>query len=158
MTRHEIQVLRGAGISERRVAEQTGVSLRSVERISQQPPITSRIRTTRVGRPAQTAGWADHVAGWLAEDRHVPGMEILRRAHEAGYAGGKSALFELIDPAPAAGAGGPRGALRRRTRRVQPARLRASGRPLHRRPHRARALLREPPQVESGRGRAARPQ
>jgi transposase len=96
MTRHEIQVLRDAGIPERRVAEQTGVSLRSVERISKQPPITSRIRTTRVGRPSQTAGWADHVAAWLAEDRHLPGMEILRRAHEAGYAGGKSALYELV--------------------------------------------------------------
>ena len=96
MTRHEIQVLRSAGIPERRVAEQTAVSVRSVERISQQPPITSTIRTTRVGRPSQTAGWADHVAGWLAEDRHVPGMELLRRAHEAGYAGGKSALYELI--------------------------------------------------------------
>lgn len=96
MTRHEIQVLRAAGIPERVVAQRTAVSVRSVERISQEPPVTGPIRTVRVGRPALTAAWADQVAGWLTEDRALPGMEILRRAHEAGYAGGKSALYELI--------------------------------------------------------------
>lgn len=96
MTRHEIQVLRAAGIPEQVVAERTAVSVRSVERISQEPPVTGPIRTVRVGRPALTAAWAGHVAGWLTEDRALPGMEILRRAHEAGYAGGKSALYELI--------------------------------------------------------------
>jgi transposase len=96
MTRHEIQVLRAAGIPERVVAQRTAVSVRSVERISQQPPVTGPIRTVRVGRPALTAAWADQVAGWLTEDRALPGMEILRRVHEAGYAGGKSALYELI--------------------------------------------------------------
>jgi transposase len=96
MTRHEIQVLRAAGIPEQVVAQRTAVSVRSVERISQEPPVTGPIRTVRVGRPAITAAWADPVAGWLTEDRALPGMEILRRAHEAGYAGGKSALYELI--------------------------------------------------------------
>jgi transposase len=96
MTRHEIQVLRGAGIPERTVAQRTAVSVRSVERISQEPPVTGPIRTVRVGRPAVTAAWADRVAAWLTEERALPGMEILRRAHEAGYAGGKSALYELI--------------------------------------------------------------
>ena len=96
MTRHEIQVLRAAGIPEQVVAERTSVSVRSVERISQEPPVTGPIRTGRVGRPALTAAWADRVAGWLTEDRALPGMEILRRAHEAGYGGGKSALYELI--------------------------------------------------------------
>ena len=96
MTRHEIQVLRAAGIPEQVVAQRTAVSVRSVERIRQEPPVTGPIRTVRVGRPAVTAAWADQVAGWLTEDRALPGMEILRRAHEAGYAGGKSALYELI--------------------------------------------------------------
>ena len=96
MTRHEIQVLRAAGIPERAVAQRTAVSVRSVERISQEPPITGAIRTVRVGRPTLTAAWAERVAAWLTEDRALPGMEILRRAHEVGYAGGKSALYELI--------------------------------------------------------------
>lgn len=96
MTRHEIQVLRAAGIPERAVAQRTAVSVRSVERISKQPSVTGPIRTVRVGRPSATAAWADRLAAWLAEDRHLPGMELLRRAHEAGYRGGKSALYELI--------------------------------------------------------------
>ena len=96
MTRHEIQVLRIAGIPERVVAQQTGVSVRSVERISKEPPVRDGTRVRRVGRPALTTAWADHIATWLAEDRALPGMEILRRAHEAGYGGGKSALYELI--------------------------------------------------------------
>ena len=33
---------------------------------------------------------------WLGEDRRLPGVELLRRAREAGYQGGKSALYELI--------------------------------------------------------------
>ncbi len=85
MTRHEIQVLRAAGIAEQVVAQRTAVSVRSVERISQEPPVTGPIRTVRVGRPALTAAWADQVVGWLTEDRALPGMEILRRAHEAGF-------------------------------------------------------------------------
>lgn len=96
MTRHEIQVLRAARIPERAVAEKTAVSVRSVERISQEPPVTGPIRTVRVGRPSISSGWADHVTAWLVEDRTLPGMELLRRAREAGYAGGKSALYELI--------------------------------------------------------------
>lgn len=96
MIRHEIQVLRAAGIPERTVARHTEVSVRSVRRISKEPPVTGSIRTPRVGRPSLTAAWADRVAEWLAEDRTLPGMELLRRAHEAGYAGGKSALYELI--------------------------------------------------------------
>ena len=49
-----------------------------------------------VTRPSRTAGGADWVAARLAEDKTLPGMEILRCAHEAGYDGGKSALYELI--------------------------------------------------------------
>jgi transposase len=96
MTRHDIQVLRAAGIPERTVAQRAAVSMRSVERISKEPRVTSPIRTVRVGRPSATAAWADCLAAWLAEDHTLPGMELLRRAHEAGYRGGKSALYELI--------------------------------------------------------------
>ena len=51
MTRHEIQVLRAAGIPEHVVAWRTAVSVRSVDRIRQEPPVTGPIRTVRV-RPA----------------------------------------------------------------------------------------------------------
>src|SRR3989454_9637643 len=48
------------------------VSVRSVERISKEPRVTDAIRTVRVGRPSLTAGWAERVAAWLAEDRTLP--------------------------------------------------------------------------------------
>jgi transposase len=96
MTRHEIQVLRAAGIPEQTVARRTAVSVRSVERIITEPPVTGAIRTVRVGRPSPTVAWAARLAAWLAEDHDLPGVELLRRAHEDGYRGGKSALYELI--------------------------------------------------------------
>jgi hypothetical protein len=41
---------------------------------------------------------ADQVAGWLTEDRALPGMEILRRAHEAGYASPTVGFVPLRQP------------------------------------------------------------
>jgi transposase len=38
----------------------------------------------------------DRLQAWLEEDRDLPGVEPLRRAQEAGYRGGKSALYELV--------------------------------------------------------------
>lgn len=39
---------------------------------------------------------AGTLQAWLEEDRGLPGVELLRRAQEAGYRGGKSALYELV--------------------------------------------------------------
>ncbi len=96
MTRHEIQVLRGAGIPETVVATQTGASIRSVRRIATEPPVTSEPRPSKVGRPSVAAPWAAQLRTWLDEDQHLPGVELLRRAQEAGYGGGKTALYEVI--------------------------------------------------------------
>jgi transposase len=40
--------------------------------------------------------WTSRLLEWLAEDRTLPGVELLRRAQEAGYGGGKTALYELV--------------------------------------------------------------
>jgi transposase len=96
MTRHEIQVLRAAKIPEAAVATQTGVSIRSVRRIAQEAPVTAVQPVTKVGRPSIAAPWATRIETWLEEDRGLPGLELVRRAEEAGYRGGKSALYELI--------------------------------------------------------------
>jgi len=65
MARHEIQVLRAAGIPGHAVAKRTAVSVRSVERISKEPGVTGMIRTSgsgdhrspRDGRSAGQPGW-----------------------------------------------------------------------------------------------------
>jgi transposase len=101
MSRHEIQILRAVGMAQRAVAAQTGVSVRSVRRIEHEPGIATSetedlIRARRVGRPSLAALWAASLQAWLAEDRALPGVELLRRAREVGYGGGKSALYELV--------------------------------------------------------------
>src|SRR5581483_10572185 len=42
------------------------------------------------------APWTARIAQWLAEEDHLPGVELLRRAREAGYRGGTSAFYELV--------------------------------------------------------------
>ncbi len=101
MTRHEIQVLRGVGIPQSAVAAKTGVSVDSVRRIEREAPVdtgetVALIHTRRVGRPSAVSPWATQIATWLSEDRRLPGVEVLHRAHAAGYRGGKSALYELL--------------------------------------------------------------
>ena len=47
-------------------------------------------------RPSTVAQYAAQVAQWLREDPAISAVEILRRAQELGYRGGKSALYELV--------------------------------------------------------------
>jgi hypothetical protein len=49
-----------------------------------------------VRRPSTVAQYAAQVAQWLREDPAISAVEILRRAQELGYHGGKSALYELV--------------------------------------------------------------
>ncbi len=102
MTRHEIQILRAVGMAQTAIAAKTGVSVRSVRRIEDEPVVRSSdtaglIRARGVGRPSLAAPWALTVERWLHDDRTVPSGEIIRRLREDhGYRGGKSALYELI--------------------------------------------------------------
>jgi transposase len=98
MTRHEIQVLRQAGVPGDRVAEQTKVSERSVWRIAKEAPAgTPESAGNRsVGRPSTVTPWTGAINGWLADERRLPSIEILRRLQEQGYGGGKSAVYELV--------------------------------------------------------------
>jgi transposase len=102
MTRHEIQVLRAVGMSQAAVAAKVGVSKASVRRIEREVPVTTSeptalVRQHGVGRPAVATPWTATIEAWLAEDRTLPGGEIVRRLREEqGYAGGKSAVYELV--------------------------------------------------------------
>ncbi|MGH6690652.1 MAG: IS21 family transposase, partial [Gammaproteobacteria bacterium] len=97
LKRHEIQVLRRAGLLQAKVAELAGVSERSVRRVEQQPAVT-RVEepARRVGRPAKAERFRSFLVAELAKDPHVMSLELLRRARLDGYGGGKSALYELI--------------------------------------------------------------
>jgi transposase len=101
LKRHAIQVLRQAGHAQAEVARLVGVGLRSVRRVDAEPDVThvdeAKERERRaIGRPAKAEPFRPLVAEILAGDPDLLSVEILRRAKLKGYAGGKTALYDLI--------------------------------------------------------------
>lgn len=101
LTRHEIQVLRRAGHSLDEVAKLAGVGRRSVVRVEAEAAVSQidngveRARR-RIGRPSKAEPFRSFVVELLAKEPELLSLEVLRRARLDGYAGGKSALYELI--------------------------------------------------------------
>ena len=50
----------------------------------------------RHSRPSTVTSYSLAITDWLAEDRHLPSLEVLHRLQEQGYAGGKSAVAQAI--------------------------------------------------------------
>jgi transposase len=101
LKRHEIQVLRRAGLSLAEVARLAGVSKRTVQRVDDEDEIvdvdaSAVARARKVGRPSKAEQFRALVSRLLVEDPEMMSLEILRRARLDGYAGGKSAMYELI--------------------------------------------------------------
>jgi transposase len=101
LKRHEIQVLRRAGHSQIEVATLAGVARRSVQRVDAEAIVThidtAREREARgIGRPAKAEPFRAFVVATLAVDPDLLSVEILRRAKLKGYAGGKTALYDLV--------------------------------------------------------------
>jgi transposase len=99
--RHEIQVLRKAGHSQREVAELAGVSKRTVRRVDVELPVTSfdtEVERARrgVGRPSIAEPFRPLLVAELSKQQDLLAVELLRRARQAGYGGGKSALYALV--------------------------------------------------------------
>jgi hypothetical protein len=101
MKRHEVQVLRAAGHSVRRVARLARVPRSSVHRIAKEEPVADagemRLRVVRgAGRPSELARFRTHVLAMLEEKPDLLSVEVLRRLREVGYEGGKSAAYDFI--------------------------------------------------------------
>jgi len=101
LKRHEIQVLRRAGHAQAEVAQLAGVSLGSVRRAEREAAVTqidpaAECARRAIGRPAKAEPFRSLVAEILAGEPELLSVEILRRAKLKGYAGGKTALYELI--------------------------------------------------------------
>jgi len=101
LKRHEIQVLRRAGRSLPDATSLGGVSVRSVQRADAMAPVYSTDNEPEparrdVGRPSKVEAFRGFVMEQLTKEPELPSVEILRRAKLGGYAGGKSALYELI--------------------------------------------------------------
>lgn len=101
LKRHAIQVLRAAGHQQGEIATLTDVSIRSVRRVEAEPDVShvddagERDRR-QIGRPSLAEPFRPCVVELLARDPALLSVEIFRRAKLVGYAGRKSALYDLI--------------------------------------------------------------
>ena len=101
LKRHAIQVLRQAGHTLDETATFVGVSRKSVQRVVAEAAVThddtDAERTRRqVGRPSKAEPFRERIHEWLTAEPELLAVELLRRAKLAGYAGAKSALYELV--------------------------------------------------------------
>lgn len=101
LKRHEIEILLKAGHSQRQLARLSGVGLRSVRRIAKEPSVidvddAAEREKRRIGRPKVAENFRAQVEAILKQEADLPSLEILRRVCEAGYPGGKTALYELV--------------------------------------------------------------
>jgi len=100
LKRHEVEILLKAGHGKSEVARLAGVSLCSVKRIAQEGPVmdvdnaAERARR-QIGRPSVVGNFRNQVIEILQETPDLASLEILRRIREAGYRGGKTALYAL---------------------------------------------------------------
>jgi hypothetical protein len=60
------------------------------------PPPESARPSVHIGRPSKSEPYRGLVSEMLTQEPDLPSSELLRRAKLAGYAGGKSALYDLV--------------------------------------------------------------
>ena len=101
LKRHEVEILLKAGHSKAEVARLAKVSLCSVKRIAEEGPVVhvddcAERAKRQIGRPSTVQNFRKQVVGILQEAPDLPSLEILRRVREAGYQGGKTALYDLV--------------------------------------------------------------
>jgi transposase len=101
LKRHEVEILLKAGHPQTEVARLAGVSLCSVKRIAEEAPVVhvddaAEREKRRIGRPSKVNHFQKFLVAILEEEADLPSLEILRRVREAGYRGGKTALYALV--------------------------------------------------------------
>jgi transposase len=100
LKRHEIQVLRRAAHTWSEIAALSGVSEKTARRIAAEVAVTTadnRAERARrhVGRPSIAEAHRELLVQALVEDPGLRSVELLHRARQAGYTGGKSAVYAL---------------------------------------------------------------
>jgi transposase len=95
MKRHEIEVLRDAGFSLRRIARKLGVARNTVRRVLRDGS-TESPRKLNLGRPKLATSFEGPIEAALREQPDLPTVEILRRLRERGYSGGKDPVYRMV--------------------------------------------------------------
>jgi transposase len=100
LKRHEIQVLRRAQHTWPEIATISGVSEKTARRIAAEDAVTTvdndaeRARR-QVGRPSKAETYREVLVQALTAEPTARSVELLHRARQAGYTGGKSAIYAL---------------------------------------------------------------
>ena len=99
--RHAVKVLREAGVTQRKIQEGHGISVRTVRRIEQEAAVedfddAAERERRGIGRPSKVEACRAQVEAMLRAEPALPTLEVLRRVREDGYLGGKSALYALV--------------------------------------------------------------
>jgi transposase len=101
LDRVRIRSLREAGHTLREIAAAVGVAKRSVQNILKEAPIAGvesapTPRSRGIGRPSRVEVFRPDVRRIVEAEPSLPTVEVLSRLRGLGYAGGKSALYELV--------------------------------------------------------------
>jgi transposase len=101
LDRHAVQELLRAGVRPRQVAQQMGVSRRTVERIAREATVTvaddrAARAVRRLGRPQVEPTIRATVRRLVEEDPAIPPGEVCRRLREAGTPRGLSTTYRVI--------------------------------------------------------------
>lgn len=101
LDRHAVQELLRAGVRPRQVAQQLGVSRRTVERIEREAAVSdtddrAARAARRIGRPQVDAAVHAAVRAMLEDDPAIPPGEVCRRLREVGTPLGLSTTYRVI--------------------------------------------------------------
>src|SRR5690606_17276678 len=93
--RHAVHALLKAGHPTKEIAQQFGITQRTVQRIAQEPPVDEASdaearRRRAVGRPSVPEEVLTRLRDLLAADPEAPPLEFLRQLREEGTALGES--------------------------------------------------------------------
>jgi transposase len=102
MKRLEVQNLKRARLTDEQISIVTEVPVRSVQRIATEPGVEclrdpmDLAKSRGVGRPSKVEEFRKIVETILRGEPELRTVEILHRARQRGYDGGKSALYDLV--------------------------------------------------------------
>ncbi|MGH7674563.1 MAG: IS21 family transposase [Gemmatimonadales bacterium] len=101
LDRHAVQEMCRAGLTARAIAQQFGVSVRTVRRIGREPPVTDGAegaarQAQGIGRPGVREPVRVRVAALVADDPTLPPGEIARRLREEGTPLGLSTVYRVL--------------------------------------------------------------
>lgn len=100
LDRHAVQALLKAGHASHKIAQQFGVSQRSIQRIAKEPPIETLDEVEsppgRAGRPGVAGRVRVRLRQLMEEDPQAPPMEYLRLLRAEGIELGESTFYRLF--------------------------------------------------------------